>query len=116
MSWTELAACIGQPTEVFFPDHGNGAAEAKRICATCPVTAQCREAGANESYGVWGGEDLSARRGLSSKRAVTVQSCRDCRRLVETRVRGGVVLCDECRTRVRRETWRLSRARLRSVS
>ena len=57
-SWRTAAACHGQ-TERMFPagvhgypvDHGPALA----LCATCPVAGPCRQAGANEHYGVWGG-------------------------------------------------------------
>jgi WhiB family transcriptional regulator, redox-sensing transcriptional regulator len=43
--WRDRAACAapGIDPEVFFPEPGrrNGAAEAKRICARCPVRAPC---------------------------------------------------------------------------
>jgi WhiB family redox-sensing transcriptional regulator len=43
--WRDRAACAapGINPEVFFPEPGrrNGAAEAKRICARCPVKAPC---------------------------------------------------------------------------
>jgi WhiB family redox-sensing transcriptional regulator len=43
--WRDRAACAapGIDPELFFPEPGrrNGAAEAKRICARCPVRAPC---------------------------------------------------------------------------
>jgi len=62
--WQRYAACRGMDVEVFFPPTGErGAARARReeaacrICASCPVRADCaafaRSAG--EPYGVWGG-------------------------------------------------------------
>lgn len=35
-------------------------ARAARTCLACPVVEPCREAGAGESWGVWGGVDRSA--------------------------------------------------------
>lgn len=46
MSWTDQAACVDVPTEVFFPvpprtgghpDYG----PARAICGRCPVRAEC---------------------------------------------------------------------------
>ena len=32
-------------------------------CATCPVLNACRDAGTDEEFGVWGGEDRTPSRG-----------------------------------------------------
>jgi hypothetical protein len=40
-SWMELAACAGQPIEVFFPVRGQTAAPARAICSTCKVQPEC---------------------------------------------------------------------------
>jgi hypothetical protein len=37
----ELAACSGQPIEVFFPAKGQTAAAARAICSTCKVQPEC---------------------------------------------------------------------------
>ena len=66
-SWQADAACRGLPLTVFLPP-GAGAAskfeQAKTICASCPVIADCRamtdraERGLSQSYvhGVFAGE------------------------------------------------------------
>ena len=43
MTWRDRAACLGVPTDLFFPARGDSAAEAKQICADCPVIGECRE-------------------------------------------------------------------------
>jgi WhiB family transcriptional regulator, redox-sensing transcriptional regulator len=62
--WQLEAACRGMDSGVFFhPDRERGEArevreaDAKRICATCPVRLQCLEHAlrVREPYGVWGG-------------------------------------------------------------
>lgn len=64
-SWYRLAACTGLPTALFFPDptHPDPAsvAEAKAVCGRCPVVEQCRDAGASEAHGIWGGLTASER-------------------------------------------------------
>ena len=62
-TWLDLAACKGQPIEVFFVEkHGRiqNANEAKKICATCPVVHECLEYALNVHYrdqwGVYGGK------------------------------------------------------------
>lgn len=57
--WTEQAACVGLPTEWFFPERGGAAAvgQAKAICHGCPVVGECLAfafATATED-GIWGG-------------------------------------------------------------
>lgn len=61
MNWQSSAACIGEDIELFFPEDGQTAALAKRICADCPVTQECLESalkveeGGRHRYGVYGG-------------------------------------------------------------
>lgn len=63
--WLELRACIGVPTEVFFPPKGEQAVTAKAYCASCPVTAEClSHALLNREAGVWGGKSERQRRGI----------------------------------------------------
>ncbi|MDA8310254.1 MAG: WhiB family transcriptional regulator [Actinomycetota bacterium] len=57
--WRGLAACRGR-TEDMFPTVGRGStalaySPALAMCTTCPVVEECREAGAHERHGVWGG-------------------------------------------------------------
>jgi WhiB family redox-sensing transcriptional regulator len=56
-------ACRDEDPELFFPLSDNPTfdaqvAEARAVCARCPVLEQCRELGlstAAEPYGIWGG-------------------------------------------------------------
>lgn len=62
--WRTLAACRGR-VEVMHPD-GRGTkyvdySAALALCARCPVVGPCREAGAREKLGVWGGTTPSQR-------------------------------------------------------
>jgi WhiB family transcriptional regulator, redox-sensing transcriptional regulator len=62
--WIADALCAQTDPELFFPEKGGSTADAKRVCAACPVRAQC-EADAvrnNEGYGVWGGSVREDRR------------------------------------------------------
>jgi len=57
-SWKELAACRGTPAEWWFPPPGEVVpVEARRRCSCCPVRSECREYGASEAAGFWGGVD-----------------------------------------------------------
>lgn len=53
----DSALCAQTDPEAFFPEKGQSAREAKRICARCEVRTSCLEyALANrERHGVWGG-------------------------------------------------------------
>lgn len=63
--WRALAACRGE-TAVMFPvsdrrlpaDYGPALA----LCEHCPVVEPCRQAGAREHHGVWGGLTPARRR------------------------------------------------------
>jgi WhiB family redox-sensing transcriptional regulator len=60
-SWLSAAACRSTDPELFFPLSESGKAldqiaEAKVICAACPVRHQCLEfALRTRSQGIWGG-------------------------------------------------------------
>lgn len=57
MTWREEAACLNLPVDPFFPEQGQSAAPAKKICATCPVRNECLDYAmtTGQEYGVWGG-------------------------------------------------------------
>lgn len=65
--WMEQAACAGMhpvghrdEEDIFFPPKGRGdlRAQAKAVCATCPVRAQCEAYGnTTGSEGIWGATD-----------------------------------------------------------
>lgn len=61
--WMLDAACRGMSPDLFFPQRGENQHPALKVCADCPVKAQCGEAGRNEYYGLWGGRGARARRG-----------------------------------------------------
>lgn len=71
VSWFADSACRqpGVDPELFFPVGEAGLAsrqiaEAKAICARCPVAAQCRDWAlrTGETDGIWGGMTLEERR------------------------------------------------------
>jgi WhiB family redox-sensing transcriptional regulator len=76
MNWADRAACKGL-TELFFPEHGEPADEARKVCQTCPVQAECLEAGMWEQHGVWGGTNyrdrLKIRKGRTKPRDPTFE-------------------------------------------
>ena len=71
LGWQELALCAQTDPEAFFPEKGASTREAKRVCQSCEVRAECLEyALANdERFGIWGGLSERERRRFK-KRAV----------------------------------------------
>lgn len=72
--WYEDAACQDTDPEAFFPDQSQQPFMAIALCNTCPVMAQCREAGMDERFGVWGGLTENDRRRIRSKRRMEMQA------------------------------------------
>jgi WhiB family redox-sensing transcriptional regulator len=61
-AWRSAAACRFADPDLFFPISGSGSAlaqiaQAKAVCAGCPVQRQCRAFAlrSGERYGIWGG-------------------------------------------------------------
>ncbi|MDQ1295675.1 MAG: WhiB family transcriptional regulator, redox-sensing transcriptional regulator [Actinomycetota bacterium] len=71
LEWQERALCAQTDPEAFFPEKGGSTREAKRVCMSCDVRAECLEyALANdERFGIWGGLSERERRRVK-KRAV----------------------------------------------
>ena len=67
--WASMAACSGQDPDALFV-RGKAQHDAKAVCKTCPVLAQClAEALDNRTeFGVWGGMTERERRALLRKR------------------------------------------------
>lgn len=64
--WQDRAACQGTDREAFYPEKGERATTAKRVCAGCTVKAECLEyaLARRERFGVWGGLTETERRRL----------------------------------------------------
>ena len=62
--WMLSAACRGHTPEEFFPSDGVGVDEARKVCAECPVRAECLEYALTYriDHGVWGGASERERR------------------------------------------------------
>lgn len=71
-TWRRRAACRGIDAEVFYPatEDDADAAEAKAICAECPVRQACLEHALayREREGVWGGTTERERRRIVRQR------------------------------------------------
>ena len=73
MGWWAQARCndgAGTLTSLFFSEELQDIAAAKRICALCPVLADCLEGALDrrEPWGVWGGQLFLNGRILANKR------------------------------------------------
>jgi WhiB family transcriptional regulator, redox-sensing transcriptional regulator len=86
-SWRHKAACLGQEPESWFPLPTRGdPTEAKRVCVSCPVRADCA-AHANrrgESAGIWAGFEMPAERDeLRVYLGIVPKECTRCGELIE---------------------------------
>jgi len=63
------AACRGTDLDLFFPERGEAAGPARRICARCPVRQPCLEYALSNpiTHGIWGGLTDRERRPLQSR-------------------------------------------------
>ena len=71
LSWQTDALCAQTDPEAFFPEKGGSTRDAKRICTTCEVKAQCLEYALqnDERFGIWGGLSERERRRLRRTRS-----------------------------------------------
>jgi WhiB family redox-sensing transcriptional regulator len=69
LSWQERALCAQTDPEAFFPEKGGSTREAKRVCLTCEVQADCLEYALqhDERFGIWGGLSERERRKLKKQ-------------------------------------------------
>lgn len=69
LTWQERALCAQTDPEAFFPEKGGSTREAKRVCLTCEVRAECLEyaLGHDERFGIWGGLSERERRKLKKR-------------------------------------------------
>ena len=77
--WRELAACRGADLGLFFPERGESAESARRVCARCPVREPCLDYAVTNRivHGVWGGLTGRERRALQSRWVRTSRRDRD---------------------------------------
>jgi len=75
-AWHDRARCAETDPEMFFPENGESARPAKRVCAGCEVAAECLQDALDrgERFGVWGGLSERERRVLASQPAA-VRCC-----------------------------------------
>jgi WhiB family redox-sensing transcriptional regulator len=66
LAWQSDALCAQTDPEAFFPEKGGSTRDAKKICTSCEVRAQCLEYALqnDERFGIWGGLSERERRKL----------------------------------------------------
>ena len=71
LAWQTDALCAQTDPEAFFPEKGGSTRDAKKICTTCEVKAQCLEYALqnDERFGIWGGLSERERRRLRRARS-----------------------------------------------
>jgi WhiB family redox-sensing transcriptional regulator len=68
--WKVDAACRGMDPELFFTERGESTADAKAVCRSCPVRAECLDYALAhvERFGVWGAMSERERRRIRGQR------------------------------------------------
>lgn len=71
LTWQERALCAQTDPEAFFPEKGGSTREAKRVCMSCEVRAECLDYALahDERFGIWGGLSERERRRLKRRPA-----------------------------------------------
>ncbi|WP_298253500.1 WhiB family transcriptional regulator [uncultured Arthrobacter sp.] len=66
LSWQADALCAQTDPEAFFPEKGGSTRDAKKVCGSCIVKAECLEYALekDERFGIWGGMSERERRRL----------------------------------------------------
>jgi len=64
--WADRALCAETDPELFYPEKGGSTKEAKRVCRSCEVRAECLAWALENSEleGIWGGLSPMERRGI----------------------------------------------------
>ena len=70
--WQEKALCAQTDPEAFFPEKGGSTCEAKRVCSSCEVRAECLEYALenDERFGIWGGLSERERRRMRRSQVI----------------------------------------------
>jgi WhiB family transcriptional regulator, redox-sensing transcriptional regulator len=72
LTWQQFANCLGVDPDLFFPERGASTKEAKEVCRSCVVRADCLEFAITngEKFGIWGGLSERERRRIRRARAL----------------------------------------------
>jgi WhiB family redox-sensing transcriptional regulator len=74
--WMAKGLCRDRAPSTFFPSDGVGVEVARRICAECPVKAQCLDYALRNGidHGVWGGTSERERRRIARRRRLAAEA------------------------------------------
>jgi WhiB family redox-sensing transcriptional regulator len=74
--WMLDGHCRGRDPSFFFPSDGVGVEHARKVCAGCPVQAECLEYALQYriEHGVWGGASERERRRILRSRRTGARS------------------------------------------
>lgn len=72
-SWMQRGKCRGMDQNVFFPNVGGDAGDARDICVGCPVQNECLNYAIENriEIGIWGGTSRTERRRIIRERKVS---------------------------------------------
>jgi len=78
LGWQDAALCAQTDPEAFYPEKGASTSDAKKVCLSCDVRAECLEdaLGRNDRFGVLGGLSERERRTLK-KQIIAAQAALD---------------------------------------
>jgi WhiB family transcriptional regulator, redox-sensing transcriptional regulator len=101
LSWQDAAECQYTDPEAFFPEKGGSVRQAKRVCRSCDVRAECLEYALENciAEGIWGGLTERERRRVRSGIPAPARGPRLCQSRLHvmtegnTRPGGGCAAC-----------------------
>lgn len=123
MTWRDQAACAGMGPARFYPPGADGHtggdtaavyAHARRICARCPVTAECAAAGLHELHGMWGAQTPRERQRARRDTIIPAADCCGTNRGYQRHLYRREPTCPACRE-ARAAYMRTLRARRRNA-
>lgn len=78
MEWLDAAACVGQDSDLFFPETGQRDTAAKNICSACVVRSECLDFALKNKIwrGIWGGLNETERRSIHRRKLKTARERR----------------------------------------
>lgn len=103
--WQEQAACKGKPLAWFFPTaEGETGAQAREVCASCPVRAECLADHLWEDHGIWGGTSVDERDKLrkGQRRPYRWLACASCGHAFQAKTVRSLYCSKTCATRAKR--------------
>lgn len=97
--WRDLALCREADPDAWFPEPGNSAHAAKRICRRCPVRVECLTYALDtrQPDGVWGGKSERERHKLIARSTSTCRRGHERTADNTTRDARGHLHCLTCR-------------------